>query len=624
MFQERTQQPPWASTAQRMKGKRLIALLLVAPAIAAFPSARSETNPPPCLSRDQALERVRALRDEGKIAAIRTGACVQQYYAVGLTGFTGYEQAKAASDRLAKAGIQAYVHRRGRHGGWIVWAGAFQDSEPAHHRLRRIAGAGFKDAALYPVQSRGSGYIAVVTGTQTTTESPKPPEHGSAAESSGTIVLGNPPPAYATPTRGASKARAVQFFLDRAQVEAGWLPDQSAPTDNVGYVHVSGGLRWLPNPRWDVKLAARVDGYSQSGGAHFNALNLDYDEDYVRYHGHSYDVTLGTQRILWGRVDEIPPTDQISVKDLTRGPLDKLKDRRRTELAARLQLYGKSSSLDLVLLPVFRGAELPDFASIWSPVDQRTGRVLGRPPSPTMRYLVSNGSFEDDVNGVGGAGARWEMTGHALDGGVTLQRVRQSLPYFELDTRAREVLLATGNPAAAVQAAGGDTFHARHPWTWVAGGDMSLAKGPVTWRAEAAWQSDVAVTDGDTLRMRTVPALDWVVGGDFFPGDRDLRVTLQLAGHELITPGDTLERHRHYLITGDVEAPFDHARWSTDIRFRAGLDRSDFYLNPELRYEAWEPNVFYVGAHFFSGAPDTLGGFYQDNSMVVVGWRTRM
>ncbi len=602
---------------------RLIAVVLAVPAIAAFSPLRAQTDPPPCLSREQALERVHALRGEGETAELRKGACIQEYYAVGLTGFARYVQAKAAKDRLSKADVQAYIRKREQHAGWIVWAGAFRDPEPAHHRLRRVLGAGFKHAALYPVRSRETGYFAVVTDTAKAAEPGAPPTEESDSTGSGTIVLGKPP-AQSTSPGDAGETDAVRFTLDRVQMEAGWLPDHSAPADSAGYLHVGGGIRWLPKPRWDVKLTARADGYAQSGGAHFNALKLDYDEDYVRYHGRSYDLTLGTQRILWGRVDEIPPTDQISVKDLTRGPLDKLKDRRRTELAARLQLYGKESSLDIVLLPRFRGAVLPDFDSIWSPVDQRTGRVLGQPTSPTMRYLVSNGSFEDDVTGAGGAGVRWETTGHAFDAGLTLQRVRQSLPYYELDSQARQVLLTTGNPAAAVQAAPGDTFHARHPWTWVAGGGLSRAAGQVTWRAEAAWQSDVPVTDGDTLGMRTVPALDWVIGGDFFPGDRDLRVTLQLAGHELIAPGDTLERHRHYLITGDVETPFDHARWSADVRFRAGLDRSDFYINPELRYQAWEPNVFYVGAHFFSGEQDTLGGFYQDNSMFVVGWRTRM
>jgi len=58
------------------------------------------------------------------------------------------------------------------------------------------------------------------------------------------------------------------------------------------------------------------------------------------------------------------------------------------------------------------------------------------------------------------------------------------------------------------------------------------------------------------------------------------------------------------------------------VRFFAGLDKEDIYLNPEIAYVGWEPHEFYVEAHYFDGDEGTLGGFHQDHSLVTVGWRS--
>ena len=122
--------------------------------------------------------------------------------------------------------------------------------------------------------------------------------------------------------------------------------------------------------------------------ANHREMLADYSDTYVRYRSGNTRLTLGAQTIIWGRADEIPLADRVSRADLTRFVLDDLPDRRRAQLAARWEQTLGEYKLDAVWLPVFRGAQLPDAASVWSPINRTTGQIIGIAPSPALAGLV--------------------------------------------------------------------------------------------------------------------------------------------------------------------------------------------------------------------------------------------
>ncbi len=244
------------------------------------------------------------------------------------------------------------------------------------------------------------------------------------------------------------------------------------------------------------------------------------------------------------------------------------------------------------------------------------------PTNPLLAPLVRRGRIGDDDDGEGGFGARLSHTGQRVDYGVTVQHVRQSAPYFALNPAVRRTLVATGGNVAAALAAGGgaDTFTGMHPRTWVAGGDLGFAAAGATWRFEAAYLSDVPVTRTN-LAFDTVEGVEWVAGVEFYPGDGNARVNLQLSGRNLRDTPDILDRDDIYNFNGELENVFANNRWRAKLRFAVGLDEHDVYLNPQIAYVGREPHEFYVGYHHFEGADETLNGFYEDNDLITLGWR---
>lgn len=390
-------------------------------------------------------------------------------------------------------------------------------------------------------------------------------------------------------------AAGLKLKVDMIRAElAGFVdhPDASGYSLVHGAVSAGGA-----SGAWDYALGVRLDAHGQFGSQDFTRTRLDYAENYLRWRGGDSTFTIGAQHIMWGRVDEISPIDRLSRADLSRIILDKLPERRRAVPALRLEHFSGDFKLDAAWVPVFDAAVLPDPDSVWRPVDTRRGRVLGIGEVPA----IVGASVREDEHGSGGGGLRLTRGGGEVDYGLSVQRVRQSQPYYRVSPG-----VLTGV----------------HPYSWVLGGELEAERLGATWRMEVAWSSDVPVTTR-SFQYRTEQAFDLVAGAEFFPGDAETRVTLQVAAHKTFADMPVLDRKEMYSLTGEVEHPFAMGRWRADLRFAVGVGERDVYVNPKLSYLGIGQHEIFLAAHLFSGSAETLGGFYRRNDSVMLGWLAR-
>jgi len=416
---------------------------------------------------------------------------------------------------------------------------------------------------------------------------------------------------------GADGASAWRMRVDRAVLEGGALTESSPPVDWTGHAELVVNLSGRLGRHWEVNLGAFLEGELQREGPHAEVTDgaAELDENWLRVRAGNWRLTAGTQTLLWGRVDELPPTAGIGTRDLTRFALEPLAQRRRASPAVRLEVFPGDWKLDFVYLPVLREAELPDTDSIWHPVDRTDGRFFGRPSSPILASLIRAARFQEDSRDDGGGGIRISSRGERLDLGLTGQYVRRSEPYYRLDNTTRVALLSGQEPTEQ------PVLTAEHPRTWLAGADAAVAVGGWTWRLEAAWRSDVPVTRTDTLRMETVDGVDWALAAEGFPGGGDFRMSLQVSGDHLLDAGPVQEIENAYRLGGELETPFLDHRARARVRFFTGLERENVYANPELAWIGWEPHEFYLGFHVMEGDERTAGGFFEERDMIVLGWR---
>lgn len=425
----------------------------------------------------------------------------------------------------------------------------------------------------------------------------------------------------ASPAIGGQKQARLGVGLDTLRAETGWLTHTSQPVYGSHYVRASAHAELQYRHRWEFRVAGRVDGYYQQGSPSVNRTQVDYAPSYIRYDGDSMRVTAGAQTVIWGRMDEFAPDDRLSVQDLSRFILYRTSWRRRAVPEVRVEKYFGSFKADVLWQPFFRPAKLPSPNSIWYPVDTTRGRILSVQSTPILSELVKQGRFAKSTGGAGGVGIRFSGTTSAIDYAFTIQRARRSLPYYKFDPTVRSALLNGADVATAI-AASNQTFTEVHPWSWYIGTDAAIDALSATWRVEAAYVSDTPVTTTDFVYTKEA-GIDWGAEVEFYPGDSNTRVNIQLSGKELFNPPAVLDRINIYSLGGMIDEPFSHARWRARMRFLFGLDKRNIYLNPELAYAGWEPYEIYLAAHYFAGDQVTAGGYHQNHDMVTLGWRAR-
>lgn len=418
-----------------------------------------------------------------------------------------------------------------------------------------------------------------------------------------TLTIEEEAPVKTTKQSPQVNTGSLELKLDKMRLEYGIFTQRKTQQNHFGYGHAKVSMNWHPSDTWQFYASARVDGYTESGKNDWGDVEANFDEIYIRHKSDNGILTLGSQRILWGRIDEFPPTDHLSTRDLRRFVLDDYEERRLPNLAIRYEHFFGNHKVDMVFYPRFRETELADKESTWYPVNKRTGEVLTINTTPLAEFAVKNVPIKEEVpNSEGGGGIRLSGMTAGVDYGVSVQRGRQALPYFSYNAQKNQIQ--------------GD-YHR----TWVVAADAGIETMGGTVKLEAAWSSDTPVTRMNGSHS-LVNSVSWGAAYEFFPGDGDARVNLQLTGRRLQGTPKVMDRSESYIFNGSFDIPVHEHRWHVGSRFYMGLDEQDVYLNPYIKFTGIEAQKIYLEYHFFEGNKGTPGGFFKENDVLTLGWES--
>ena len=227
--------------------------------------------------------------------------------------------------------------------------------------------------------------------------------------------------------------------------------------DAAHTVPVERALRIGENVR--VHLSAYGDGLVRRGGEAASSTTTDATlqpgDLYVELARPSFDVRAGMSRLVWGRLDELQPTDVVNPLDLARFLLEGRSEARLPVPLVRGRVYlPASSTLELLAVPVFRRSRLDQVGESTSPFNLIAvpGVELTRNEPPIAWRSLQGG-------------ARLTTTTGRLDWALAAYSGFRSFP----------VLAAT--PAAVVES---------FPRFLMLGGDFETVRGPWGLRGEAA------------------------------------------------------------------------------------------------------------------------------------------
>lgn len=589
---------------------------------------------------NDAMQTAENLRAEGRQITVFREPVTRDGFAVQLPYYQLYIAAEWAATRLQREGFQAWVIPKPESLGYVIQVDIVPSREEVADVRQRLDMLGHRNIRVRPIRWKSYQYFVQETRLEGMTEAiveapdaPKPtpdePEVESFSFGDDSVLTFGKQTDYDTLLVQQDKDPSLRnqgFEVDDFRAEFGFLDAKTGGlVESSHYGLISMGYRFVSESGFDGRIGLRVDAVRQAPERTVREAEVDYGESFLRYRAGDHKYTVGAQVINWGVLDELAPGNVLATQDLTRYTLDDLTRRYRATPLLRYEGWFDRWKVDVIGLPLFRAAELPEPDSIWFPIDSVTGRIIGLPNDPLLAALVQNSTFETNIeDDHGGGGLRVSHQGRGWDFGFSVQHVRHSLPYFELNSDVRLALLTGTPPNIAPTVSTEPTFQAIHPFTDVVSLDFATVWGDTTWRAEMAYLSDVPVTTPD-LRVVYAPSAQIGFGMEMFPGDANNRLSMQVGFTHLEPDEPILDREQTAYISGEFEWLFAREAWRLRTRFLStwSEEGTDYYLNPELAYIRVEPDEFYIGVHIFEGDEGTPGDYHNEHDMFVLGWRTR-
>lgn len=272
--------------------------------------------------------------------------------------------------------------------------------------------------------------------------------------------------------------------------------------------------------RWAIRIGSWADGLvGVRRGEDARALVYQPGEIYARYRDPRFDVTAGFQRIVWGTLDEIQPTDLVNPLDVGRFLMEGRSDARLPVFALRGRAFlPRDTTVDVVYVPFFRRGRYDLVDEATSPFNLRADScpaevclvTTSTPSGPVDLFLPLESRDPARTWRNGSIGGRVSRTVGGLDASVSGYRGWQAFPLISL----APPVIAAASPA--------ELTVPRLLETWsrltMIGGDVEAARGAFTWRAEGAFLVDTAVqaapgrplSDGRSLQLGA--GIDWTSG----------------------------------------------------------------------------------------------------------------
>jgi hypothetical protein len=288
----------------------------------------------------------------------------------------------------------------------------------------------------------------------------------------------------------------------------------------------------------EALLARRPDASSFDPGFTGDAL-AGVHEATVQWTRTRYDLTAGFGRVVWGRLDELQPTDVINPLDVSRFFFEGRSEARLPVALLRGRVFlGDRATIEGVYLPAFRRGR---FDQLDEPTSPFNIAALGTSEADLPPGLEVDDRTPPLTFGSAQGGARFNATVGRLDWSVSTFRGFQPFGLYRLDP-------CTGPPCRGLAL--------EYPRFTMVGADFETVRGPWGLRGEIAAFLDDSF-QGPAVQVIPGQSFDAGIGVDRRAG------TLQLSG--------TVVVHRESYDPSGAAAPLP-AR--TDVSLIVSADRA--------------------------------------------------
>ncbi len=336
----------------------------------------------------------------------------------------------------------------------------------------------------------------------------------------------------------------------------------------------------------------------------YNADSLDFNmrEIYMDMYFKNFDLRIGKQQIVWGKSDGVFITDIVSPLNLTEFLLPDFDEIRKGVVAAKLDYYLGSHTIEAIWIPLFTPTTRPAEGSIWYTQSDFPAPVTFDWQGSDIDPSLANSELFLKYSVLTSVADFEFMGGYTWDDSPSMHVQKN----FGMDP-------TTGLPVLSSL----DITPEYHRLA-VAGGSFSSQIKSVILRGEAAYYNGKYFQTENPLATDALVQknyLHYLLGID--GNIKGLNLSAQFI-QEAILDYDEYMTQEDYESTLTLRAQYNMLRETLHLELFSyiGLSNSDALIRPKITYDFDDSFSILLGSNIFVGDAGGRFGQYHDNSMI--------
>lgn len=367
----------------------------------------------------------------------------------------------------------------------------------------------------------------------------------------------------------------------------------------------------------------KVLAYSENGSTPVKTNIINPDELYLKYKANSTtDISLGYKELHWGRAFEGSPFDNLSTYDFVNFIPPSLEERSWSQLLVHFEKSIQQSKLDLVFIPKHTASIGPAHNSVWSPINQHAGKIVGAESDPIISEAAKLGTVQAAGESKSSIAAKFASSYKDVEYAVNFQKTQPIIPYYYINPAVILAYMFNGNNMAnAITSVNQPTFLLHQPETQVIGVDLSWDFNGKVIDFELSTSSKKPVTLSSGT-VSTSPGIDWLVATDFNLGkDESWQFNALISGAQLSTTNEIVDLKEQMFLGFQLQKNFKHDTWTFISKGQLNIKNNDAFIKNEIQYKGWDSNLIVGGIDLYIGPSDSLFGFYSDYNLIYSKWK---
>jgi len=422
------------------------------------------------------------------------------------------------------------------------------------------------------------------------------------------------------------------------QIEAwGWIQlftaqdtkEQKAEDHHFSRLRSRVGADWETDLNSDYSLQARgsldVDHIFYQQDRADDDTDINFSETYLRLNSSNWDVTIGKQRVRWGKSDQLSPIDTINPQDFRQFITVDLEERTIPRWLLRTRWYGESTGIETIIQPWFESSEIDFFDSDWAFYRNFRKAITSNSLANEQlkNYARSIRVKEDKPNAApknmsGAIRFTWqtEQSDFAVSyhyGWEALPTIN-SFPIKNIDYSGdpADNLLEGIDPADFTN----ERVEAEYKRQQTIGFEWETVIDPIGFRGEIAHKDNVAFISRDLISERN--AVTQLVSGIDYTSESEWYFNLQGSWYYIHDFTDKILYYEENTVSafGEIRKPIFRGNLELATKYNYIITDASSYLQPSVKMKYFQNIECELGAMIFSGDGDSLLGSYDKADQV--------